>query len=273
MKGFRTKNFSGYTPNEIIKAANKEESTLNILVAAMSVKDSSGDFIGIIDSDGDMVMPGSFNKTLKERGPNSAKNRVKHLWQHDRKVPIGIPIEMGEKEIKIGGQEYYGLVALTKFDSSTFSQDKYIQHIEGIITEFSFGYETIDSEKAKKEIDGGVIEYNKLTELKLWEDSSVTWGANEYTSLIKGLKDGKQECIAELEERFKILTGAMKSSRYNDDDKEQFELELLQIKEMVFSLLSGPGGPTRNDPPGGNQKDEVKEALELINSFRKQLKF
>jgi HK97 family phage prohead protease len=273
MKGFRTKTFGGYTPNEIVKAAKKEESILEILISPMSVKNSDGKFIGIIDTDGDMVMPGAFTKTIKERGPDSVKPRIKHLWQHDRKTPIGIPLKMEEKEIEIGGVEYFGMVALTKFDSSTFSQDKYIQHLEGIITEFSFGYETINEEKAKKVIDDKEIEYNMLTELKVWEDSSVTWGANEYSTLIKGLKDGKQECIIELEQRFIILTGAMKSSRYNDDDKEQFELELLQIKEMVFSLLSGPKGFTRDDPPGGNQKDEVREALELINIFRKQLKF
>lgn len=264
MKEFRIKTFDGYTPADIVKAAKQEDSTLEVLVSVMNVK----------DSDGDMVMPGAFTKTLKDRGPDAAKPRIKHLWQHNTWEPIGVPLKMEEKEVEIKGEKLMGLVALTKFDSSQFSQDKYKQHLDGVITEFSFGYEVIGSEKCNDDEDEDKKgEYQKLTELKLWEYSSVTWGANKYTAIIKNLKAGDPQAITELEERFKILTGAMKSSRYNDDDKEQFELELMQIKEMVFSLLSGSKGFTRNEPAGATQEDEVKEALEMINIFRKQLKF
>ena len=38
---------------------------------------------GNIDSDKDMIMPGAFSKTITERGPGSAKPRIKHLWQHN----------------------------------------------------------------------------------------------------------------------------------------------------------------------------------------------
>jgi len=36
---------------------------------------------GNVDSDGDVIVPGAFTKTLKENGPN-AKNRIWHLFNH-----------------------------------------------------------------------------------------------------------------------------------------------------------------------------------------------
>jgi phage head maturation protease len=34
------------------------------------------------DSDGDIIVKGAFAKTIKERGPQSSKPRIKHLLDH-----------------------------------------------------------------------------------------------------------------------------------------------------------------------------------------------
>ena len=41
---------------------------------------------GNIDSDGDMIMPGAYTKTLKENN-----RRIKHLWQHNPVYPLSKP--------------------------------------------------------------------------------------------------------------------------------------------------------------------------------------
>ena len=35
---------------------------------------------GNLDSDGDIVLPGAFKKTIKENGPDSSKPRILHLY-------------------------------------------------------------------------------------------------------------------------------------------------------------------------------------------------
>ena len=130
----------------------------------------------VVDSDREMVMPGAFTKTISEVGPGSAKPRIKHLWQHDRWQPIGIPQSMEEDK--------KGLLVASMFGKDQFSQDKLQQHIDGIITELSIGYSVIKSEKVMKTDTPDVVDYYKLLELKLWEYSSVTWGANSLTEIV-----------------------------------------------------------------------------------------
>jgi HK97 family phage prohead protease len=178
---------------------------------------------GNIDSDKDMIMPGAFTKTITERGPGSVKPRIKHLWQHDSFQPIGLPVMMKE--------DNRGLYFETKFGTDQFSQDKLKQHIDGIITELSIGYNTIKSEKASKDS----AEYTKLTELKLWEYSSVTWGSNSLTEIISA-KGQDINLLAELTKRIEKLGKALKDGKYSEETCEQFEAELLKINEIIKSL-------------------------------------
>ena len=42
-----------------------------------------------VDSDGDIMKPGAFTKTISEQGPASAQPRIKHLLNHDPSQPLG----------------------------------------------------------------------------------------------------------------------------------------------------------------------------------------
>ena len=44
------------------------------------------------DSDGDVIMKGAYEKTVRENGPGG-KNRIMHLYQHDPLMVLGKPIE------------------------------------------------------------------------------------------------------------------------------------------------------------------------------------
>ena len=48
---------------------------------------------GNLDRVKDIIHPGAFTKTLNERG-----NKVRLLWQHDQKEPIGRPLEIREDD-------------------------------------------------------------------------------------------------------------------------------------------------------------------------------
>jgi HK97 family phage prohead protease len=196
---------------------------------------------GNIDSDKDMIMPGAFSKTITERGPGSAKPRIKHLWQHNSWDPIGIPIELREDD--------KGLYFITQFGKDQFSQDKLQQHIDGIITELSIGYNTIKYEDVDEEtsMQGPVIKYRKLTELKLWEYSSVTWGANSLTEVISA-KGQDIDMLSELNKRIEALGKALKNGKYTDESCEQFEAEINKIQEIIKSLKEPePVNTTQDD--------------------------
>jgi HK97 family phage prohead protease len=186
---------------------------------------------GNVDSDNEMVMPGAFAKTLMERGCNSPKPRIKHLWQHDSWQPIGVPNVLNEDE--------KGLYFETQFGKDSFSQDKLQQHIDKIITELSIGYNIVKQEDMM-DADGKVL-YRKLLELKLWEYSSVTWGANSLTEVISA-KGEVTDVIANLNKRLEALNKGLKNGKYTDETCEQFEAEIGKIQNIIKSLeIKEPG--------------------------------
>lgn len=212
---------------------------------------------GNIDSDKDMIMPGAFSKTITERGPGSAKPRIKHLWQHNSWDPIGIPIELKEDD--------KGLYFITQFGKDQFSQDKLQQHIDGIITELSIGYNTIKSEDIADQ--DGKVQYRKLTELKLWEYSSVTWGANSLTEVISA-KGQDIDMLSELNKRIEALGKALKNGKYTDESCEQFEAEINKIQEIIKSLKEPE--PVKTTQEDQEPTVDNKTILETILKALKQ---
>lgn len=207
-----------------------------------------------IDSDNDMIVKGAFARTIKERGPNSNRLVIKHLWQHDPWSPIGLPKEMQENE--------KGLYVVSEFGTDKESQEKFQKHVDGIIDQFSIGYNTIISEKG---ISQGK-EYNVLKELKLWEYSSVTWGANSET-FIEDIKSSDKETLLEkTNRRIDALKKGLRSGIYRDETLESFELELEQLKSIYNSLINRPGKNPSDDKRGENHS----EVEELLKTFKKQ---
>jgi len=203
---------------------------------------------GNLDSDNEMITQGAFKKTIEERGPGSPKNRIKHLWQHDSWMPIGKPNEMEEVT--------KGLSVLTQFGSDSLSQDKLKQHLDEIITEMSIGFQVINSKKMGTGEDEK--EYTKLTELKLWEYSSVTWGSN-YLTQAKGMFT--PDLLDKVNDRMTKLTKALHNGTYTDETFEQFEIELKQIQEFYNSLIQQPSIDTVNDD----------KSIDIIKSFTKKI--
>ncbi len=208
----------------------------------------------VIDSDEEMVVNGAFKKTLKERGVKSKNPRIKHLWQHSTWEPIAIPTVLEEDD--------KGLFFKSKFGSDTFSQDKLKQHIDGIITEMSIGYNVIKAEKVK---DGERVKFWKLLELRLWEYSSVTWGANSLTHIVDA-KGSQEDRIESLNNRMDKLVKALSNGTYSDNTMEQFQIELKQIQELYNSLITKE--PKITTPKAGEpDKEAIKKYYlnQLIN--------
>ena len=136
-----------------------------------------------VDSDGDIIMPGAFTKTIRENGPTSRQPRIKHLLNHDPEEPLGVITSLQE--------DAKGLAYTSQIGTHEDGID-FIKMVEsGLITEHSIGYEVIkwrSSDTQTVTRYGQQVPVRELLELKLWEGSSLTaWGANANTP-ITGLK-------------------------------------------------------------------------------------
>lgn len=197
---------------------------------------------GNIDSDEDMVLPGAFKKTILENGPNSPKPRIKHLRDHWDTVGVFQELE----------EDSYGLRYVSKLGRSRLAKDTLMDYEDGIITEHSIGFNIIKSN------DQG--EYREITEVKLWEGSSLTkWGANEDTP-VTGVKD-----ISSKEGALKMLdtiTKRLRNGRYSDDYLELMEIQLKQVQQYL----------ALDEPEEKKSTIEPEDDSKLLDSFINNLK-
>jgi len=165
-----TKTFQGYTV--------KADSETGIVDAYCSV-------YGVIDSVNDVVEFGAFRKTITERGPQGSK-KIRVLWQHEIKKVIGKPLVMEEHRrdvLPLDLQNRYpeatgALFCRTKFNLDVQQgREAFALYRDDDMDEWSFGFDEIV--KRDQKIDGRSI--RRLLEVRQWEYSPVTWGANEAT--------------------------------------------------------------------------------------------
>lgn len=142
-----------------------------------------GSVFGNVDSYGEAVMKGAFEKSLKK---HEAENLpIVMLWQHDRTNPIGIWKNVHEDE--------YGLCGEGEINLDTQQgREAYSLMKQGALNGLSIGYrEILASSK------GNV---RSLTELELYEISPVTFPANT-EARITGIKS---ERIANFAEQLRL---------------------------------------------------------------------
>jgi len=103
---------------------------------------------------------------------------------------------------------------------------------DGVITEHSIGFEIIKSEMAENK------EYQLIKEVKLWEYSSVTWGANENTPVVGMKSEMKAEFASELLGRLSKLNNVLRNGDYTDETFKLIEHEVSDIEKALKSLVS-----------------------------------
>lgn len=141
---------------------------------------------GVRDKIGDVVHPGAFTKTIRERGGSFF-----HLWQHDIRNPPIATIdglrEIGRDELPEAVLAKYpeatGGAEVTRTYLNTLRANEVFESIAaGVPLQMSFGYDTI---KADPGVSPDGLPVNNLRELRLWETSDVLWGMNNATTASK----------------------------------------------------------------------------------------
>ena len=163
-----------------------------------------------MDSDGDVIRKGAFSKTIKENF-----QRVRHLLDHDATKAVG-KIQLLQEDVK-------GLYYESKAGRHTLGRDFLLMVEDGLINEHSIGFVTI-----KQKNMGG---YNEITEVKLYEGSSLQgWGANEMTP-ITGMKNFETVSIM-----MDNIMKAIKNGKYTDETFAKLELQFLQLQKELAEL-------------------------------------
>jgi len=191
---------------------------------------------GNIDSDGDMIMPGAFAKSISERGPDSSSNRkIAHLYSHDTWTPLAKIEELKEDKM--------GLRYRSKWSKAQKAQDVLIQMSEGIIREHSVGYLRIPAKEKVRD------DYNEIQEVNLFEGSTLMFGANSNTPIasIKGLEKSKQMEI--INDQITAIEKFLKNGPANHSDESYYllEIEMNKLKANVAALVVKE--PSNDTPP------------------------
>lgn len=127
------------------------------------------------DSDGDISVKGSFNRTVK----NNFK-RIRVLKDHNPTISLGVPLELDT-------EDSFGLLTTTKFNlkkevSRDMFTDIQLMKENGLNAELSIGYQVVKRDEKDN---------SKITEYKLMEYSFLSsWAANELSTVqdIKSIK-------------------------------------------------------------------------------------
>lgn len=201
-----------------------------------------------IDSDADVIMPGAFQKSIQERGPKSQANRkIAHLAFHDLNRPVG--------KLQVLKEDEKGLYFESLLGTHTDGADAAKMYEEGTINEHSIGFRYIPTKMEFVELDSeekidalitsgeyvsinkeAVMRYGgyfKIHEVKLYEGSFVTFGANENTPNLTGKSEKELDTFrADLDEKVSELMRSI-----NDGEKGlQIERQILYICKHYEAL-------------------------------------
>jgi HK97 family phage prohead protease len=220
--------------NQDVKDVDAKQGVVTGYFSAFNIK----------DSDGDIIRPGAFRKSLDEWFP---KGRIKHLLNHDPRQPLG--------KIQVLKEDDYGLYYESKVGTHNLGRD-FIKMVEsGLVQEHSIGFSVKNEKKG--------ADANELLDIQLFEGSSLTsWGANEYTPML-GMKG---RTVADRVERLKKLEKFVKNTDATDETIELLLLEIKQLHQLIEDLSSLPEAVDAPEEPKVEEKssDALKKAVDIL---------
>lgn len=164
---------------------------------------------GNIDSDGDIINKGAYQKTIKENG-----YRVKYLYQHDMDKPLGKMVHLEEDE--------KGLIFEAEIPKTQLGKDVVELIKAGVITENSVGILPM----VKNMNQEG---YREINEVKLFEVSAVTLAAND-AALILDVKGNVD--MDKVSNRYDRLASLIRKGDISDELGYAIESEILKLKSI-----------------------------------------
>lgn len=189
-----------------------------------------------IDSAKEISMPGSFKKTIKENF-----KRIKHLYNHDRTMLVGAPLEM--KEDSFGLLVRSAMNLDKQFVKDIYSDYRFMADHKRTL-EHSIGYNLIKwsydkTTNVQKNLEYQLLEYSTLSFL----------GANSETPMVDLKNDSN------IEEQIVLLEKMLKHSGYSDEKYIEIEKHLNELRQLSTNIEA-------LEPPAEELTDEQKSQTE-----------
>jgi HK97 family phage prohead protease len=186
-----------------------------------------------IDSDNDIIRKGAFSKSILERGPESTSNRkIQFLRHHDWEHQIGKFVELAEDNT--------GLYAVGQLGRSTQGEDALKDYEDGIIREHSIGFQYIGDKM--RYIEDVTIEsggFYEINEVKLFEGSAVTFGANPETFVVSVPKgEEKTDYIEKITKELDVCIKALANGKGTDERLHNLEMKIKYLNSQLISLAN-----------------------------------
>ena len=172
---------------------------------------------GNVDYDEDIIASGAANKTIAERGPMGS-NEIFFLNQHNWAQPHGKPTVLEAQE--------KGIYFESKIAPTSYGKDALVLYAEGIVVQHSIGFSTVKADYDQKT---GI---RTIKEIKLYEGSNVTLGANPETPFT----GFKSLTMAEINDQISKMIKLLKDGSLTDEGFGRLEIALKQFQLEAFTL-------------------------------------
>ncbi len=203
---------------------------------------------GNVDFDRDIIEKGAFAKSINDRLKD-----IFYLYQHDWSKPL----DRGAKSLKLY-EDDFGLAFEATLPDTSYGNDLRVLYESGIVGEHSIGFQTIKSEDR----DGVRV----IKEVKLYEGSAVTLGANSNTPLT-GMKS-RYETIDDINAEIKKLAKVFRNANISDDLGIQLEFALKQLQLESFELGKKSTQKDKEPQDNSTQKSDEPEVInKLLTNF------
>jgi hypothetical protein len=136
--------------------------------------------------------------------------------------------------------------------NTTLGNDTYELYKEGHITEHSIGFQTIKSQAKSG--------YNEINEIKLFEGSSVLWGANANTPTVGVKSQIKSVLVDEMGKTIKSL----RNGHFTDETFELLELKLKQLQQYLAEMEDEESVDLEEQPQKPMDEDFVSPEVEAL---------
>ena len=183
---------------------------------------------GNIDLDGDMMMQGCYKKSISERGSNGT-NELFHLSSHRTQPEYVLSKPVFE-------EDGYGLKMTSTIRDSNHANDILKGYQDGIWNQHSVMF-VVPKGKWEVKTDPTTGEsYNVIYEAKLYEGSTVLWGANPDTPTLEVKNLFSQVYDNDLSKVFnqlKRLTKAYKNGSFTDEFFPLLDIEIKLLENII----------------------------------------
>ncbi|MCT4024370.1 HK97 family phage prohead protease [Elizabethkingia anophelis] len=196
-----------------------------------------------IDHDNDIIVKGAFTKSINERF-----NNIFFLYQHNWEKPLGKFNKLVEDE--------KGLYFEAEIVETSYGIDQLKLYESGLVNEHSIGFQTIKSDTATSGT-------RTIKEVKLYEGSAVTLGANSHTPFT-GFKSQFKDANDTISRIIKL----MKNGNLTDDTFDQLEIALKYFQLQTIEQSRTENTQTINEPSADTQLKGFEPLIDTISNLK-----